>query len=129
VADIAQEYLDLLERPVFAHLGTVRPDGSPQVNPMWFAWNGSALLFTHTSSRQKYRNITHDPRVSVCLTDPENPFRYLELRGTVTAVRPDPTGAFYVELAARYGQPTAPPPADAAERVILEVAIERARGR
>ena len=58
-------HVDLLERPLFAHLATVRPDGSPQSSVMWFAWDGSRIRLTHTSTRQKFANLTREPRVAL----------------------------------------------------------------
>lgn len=123
---VPDTHLDLLERPLFCHLATLRPDGSPQANPMWSVWDGTHLRFTTTSTRQKHRNVTADPRVSISITDPDRPYRYLELRGRVTAIEPDPTGAFFTELATRYGRDLGGPPADAADRVVLVVTPESA---
>jgi PPOX class probable F420-dependent enzyme len=121
MADIPQGYESLLERPLYGHLATVRPDGTPQVNPMWFAWDGAVLRFTHTTKRQKYRNIEAQPTVAMSISDPENPYRYLEVRGLVEAIEPDPTGAFYLQLNDRYSGPLTEPPPDKADRVILIV--------
>src|SRR5438128_3348367 len=55
---------DLLDRPLFAHLATVRPDGAPQSGLMWFAWDGERARFSHTRTRQKVRNLAHEPRLS-----------------------------------------------------------------
>ena len=74
---------DLLDRPLFGHLATTRPDGTAQVNPMWFDWDGSRLRFTHTTKRQKYRNVTANPAVAMSIHDPDNPYRYLEVRVVV----------------------------------------------
>jgi PPOX class probable F420-dependent enzyme len=120
---VPEDHLDLLERPVFAHLATVRPDGSPQVNPMWFVWDGEVVRFTHTDERQKFRNLKADPRVAISIQDPENPYRYLEVRGVVSDISPDPEGAFYRELAVRYGRDRGNAPRDAAHRVIIAVAL------
>ncbi len=118
------EFVDLLERPLFAHLATVRPDGGPQSSVMWFDWDGAVLRFTHTSTRQKYRNVAHEPRVAVSIADPDNPYRYLEIRGRVSAVEPDDERAsFYRGLQERYGRTY--PISDAAVRVILTVIPER----
>jgi PPOX class probable F420-dependent enzyme len=115
-------YADLLERPLLGHLATTRPDGSVQVNPMWFDWDGERLRFTHTAKRQKYRNVRHDPRVAVSIADPDNPYRYLELRGVVEGIEEDPSGAYYVHLAERYNAPWGNrPPPDAADRVVFLV--------
>lgn len=115
----------LLHLPLFGALGTVRPDGSPQVNPMWFLWDGEHVRFTHTTRRAKYRNLKANPAMSFMLIDPANPFRYLELRGRLVEEIPDPDGAFYVTLQNRYGNDSTTPPADRADRVILGMSVEK----
>ena len=114
-------YESLLDRPLYGHLATVRPDGSPQVNAMWFAWDSQVLRFTHTNKRQKFRNVSANPAVAMSVIDPDNPYRYLEVRGVVEEIVPDPTGAFYLELNDRYDGHLTEPPADKADRVILVV--------
>jgi PPOX class probable F420-dependent enzyme len=121
---IPSDYRPLLDLPLYAALGTIRPDDTVQVNPMWFSYDGEFLRFTHTTKRQKYRNLQHNPSMSVSLLDPENPFRYLELRGRLVDTVPDPEGAFYVTLQNRYGNPSPVPPADRADRVILVMSVE-----
>lgn len=118
---IPDTLLDLLERPLYGHLATIRPDGTAQANPMWYLWDGEFLKFTNTTYRQKYRNVRHNPSVALSVTDPDTPTRYLEVRGVVERIEPDPTGAFFVELARRYGDEAATPPADAPQRVIYYV--------
>ncbi len=119
--EVPDGYEHLLDLPLYGHLATVRPDGTPQVNPMWFAWDGELLRFTHTTKRQKYRNIAGQPVVAMSISDPDNPYRYLEVRGVVEEIVPDPTGAFYLHLNDRYSGPLTEPPADAQDRVILVV--------
>ncbi|MEV3903556.1 PPOX class F420-dependent oxidoreductase [Mycobacterium sp. NPDC050551] len=119
--EVPDGYEHLLDLPLYGHLATVRPDGTPQVNPMWFAWDGELLRFTHTTKRQKYRTIAAQPVVAMSISDPNNPYRYLEVRGVVEEIVPDPTGAFYLHLNDRYSGPLTEPPADAQDRVILVV--------
>jgi PPOX class probable F420-dependent enzyme len=121
---IPSEFEDLLTRPLFAHLATIRPGGQPQVNPMWFAWDGEHLRFTNTTTRRKSRNVKLEPRVAISINDPDQPYRYLEVRGTVVAIEPDPGAVFFAELAARYHLPMDGPPSDAADRVVLVVKPE-----
>ena len=99
-----EAYLDLLERPLFAHFATVAADGSPRVNPMWFLWDNAAgvLKLTHTNQRHNYRNMQRNPRVAFSIADPDDQYRYLQLRGEVVSVEPDPTGGFYSTLQQRY---------------------------
>ncbi|HEX3782540.1 MAG TPA: pyridoxamine 5'-phosphate oxidase family protein [Pseudonocardiaceae bacterium] len=61
---IPESHRDLLEKPLLAHLATVRPDGTPQSNPMWFGWDGEVVRFTSTTTRQKYRNMVANPAVA-----------------------------------------------------------------
>jgi PPOX class probable F420-dependent enzyme len=116
---VPESHLDLLERPLFAHLATAGPDGAPQVTPVWVLWDGRRLRFTTTTDRQKCRNARRDPRVAVSINDPDRPYRYLELRGLVEHVEPDPGGAFFDVLARRYGLAYEPPLGDADRRVVL----------
>jgi PPOX class probable F420-dependent enzyme len=122
---IPADYAYLLELPAYGHLGTIRPDDTVQVNPMWFDFDGEHLRFTHTTKRAKYRNLQRNPAMSYSIIDPGNPFRYLELRGRLVDVVPDPDGAFYVHLGTRYGNENQKPPADSQDRVILVMSIEK----
>ena len=117
---VPESHRDLLDRPLFAHLATVRPDGAPQSNVMWFVWDGEHVKFTHTSARQKFKNIQHEPRVAFSIHDPDNPYRFIEVRGDVVSIEPDPGAAFYKSLQTRYGERYEVKDADV--RVILTVA-------
>jgi PPOX class probable F420-dependent enzyme len=118
------DYAHLLELPIYGSLGTIRPDDSVQVNPMWFHFDGEHLRFTHTTKRAKFRNLQHNPSMSFMVLDPDSPFRYLEVRGRLVEVVPDPKGDFYVFLGKRYGNAEQQPPSDSADRVILLMSVE-----
>ena len=128
-ASIPSPLRPLLDRPLFASLGTIRPDDTVQVNPMWFEYDGEHLRFTHTNKRGKFRNLQRNPSMSLLLVDDENPQTYLELRGKLVEVIEDPAGDFYVRLGRRYGNPDQQPPPDKADRVVLVMSIEKANGR
>jgi PPOX class probable F420-dependent enzyme len=121
---IPSSLADLLERPLYAHLATVRPDGTPQVNPTWFRFDGEYVWLTTTTRRQKHRNWQRQPAVALSITDPGQPSRYLEVRGRVERIVPDPGGAEFVRLAERYGMPQGPPP-DAADRIAVAIRPQR----
>ena len=123
---LSPEQAALLAPPTYAHLGTVRPDNTVQVNPMWFEFDGEHIRFTHTTKRAKFRNLQHNPAMSLEIINPDDPFRYLELRGRLIQVIPDPDGVFYVHLGQRYGNAAQQPPADRADRVILVMEITKA---
>ncbi len=124
-ASIPEDLRPLLDRPLFASLGTIRPDNTVQVNPMWFEYDGEHLRFTHTTYRGKFRNLQSNPSMSLLVIDDEDPQVYLELRGQLVEVINDPTGDFYVRLGRRYGNPDQQPPPDKADRVILVMSIDR----
>ena len=93
---------DLLAKAAIAHLATLRPDGMLQSNPVWFEWDGEFMKFSTTKDRQKFRNLEEDPRMAISITDPEDPYRYLEVRGVVDTVKDDPDNAFIDRLSERY---------------------------
>jgi PPOX class probable F420-dependent enzyme len=122
---IPEAYADLLERPVLAHVATVGPNGEPQNNPVWFGWDGEHLTFSQTTGRQKYRNVAREPRVALSIVDPDNPYRYLEIRGTIERIDPDPDRAFINSMAKKYlGQDVYPWHVPGDERVVLVVKPE-----
>ncbi|HEY0638732.1 MAG TPA: PPOX class F420-dependent oxidoreductase [Pseudonocardiaceae bacterium] len=75
---------ELIGAPAFSVLTTINADGSPQSSVMWMALDGDQLVFSTIRGRLKCRNLERDPRVSVCTYDPADPYRYVEVRGTVT---------------------------------------------
>ena len=119
----------LLERPLFGALGTIRPDDTVQVNPMWFEYDGEHVRFTHTRRRGKFRNLQRNPSMSLLLIDPDDPLSYVEVRGRLVEVVDDPAGDFYVRLGHRYGDPDTQPPPDKADRVVLVMSVDKVNGR
>jgi PPOX class probable F420-dependent enzyme len=80
---IPESHLDLFKKKVFAHLATLMPDGGPQVTPVWIDYDGQNVVINTAQGRQKDRNLQRDGRVALSMTDPDNPYRYLEVRGRV----------------------------------------------
>lgn len=122
-AEIPDSHRDLLESKSFAHLCSLGPRGEPQSHPVWYDAAGGQLLISTGTDRQKYRNIRRDPRISVSILDPHNPYRYLEVHGRVVEIEPDPDKAFLDRLARKYlNQDTYPyEERRSAERVILRI--------
>ena len=101
-AEIPAAFRDLFEKPSFAHLVTLMPDGSPQVSPVWCAFDGTHVLVNSARGRQKDRNMERDPRVALSIQDPANPYRYLEVRGRVVEITEQGADAQIDGLAKRY---------------------------
>jgi PPOX class probable F420-dependent enzyme len=110
-----------VERPLYSHLATVRPDGTPQVNPTWVRFDGTYLWLTTTTVRAKNRNWQAQPAVALSIIDPDRPYRYLEIRGRVERVVPDPEAAEFLRLAERYDMEQPGPPPDAADRIAVAI--------
>ena len=100
---IPESHADLLESTAVAHIATLGPDGAPQNSPVWFGWDGTYLRFTQvTGLQRKVQNLRREPRVAVSIVDQANPYRYLEIRGTVERIDPDPDGAYIDAMARKY---------------------------
>ena len=99
---IPAAYLDLFDKKSFAHLATLMPDGSPQVTPVWCDFDGSHVIINSARGRQKDKNMVPGARVALSITDPDNPYRYLEVRGTVAEVTEAGADAHIDEMAQKY---------------------------
>lgn len=82
---VPDRFHDLLDSTTLGHLATVDSDGRPQVNPVWFLWDGEHVLLSVKTETRKLSNLRRDPRVAISFLDPANPQRYVELRGEVSA--------------------------------------------
>ena len=80
---IPDQCRDLLDRPIVVSLATLMSDGSPQVQPVWCGFDGTHILVNTEKANQKYRNMSRRPAVTILAIDPDNPTRWLEVRGTV----------------------------------------------
>lgn len=122
---IPESHSDLLESKTLAHVATIGPDGNPQNNPVWFGWDGTHVQFSQTTGRQKYRNLQRVPYVALSMVDATNPYRYLEIRGTVVAIDDDPGNAFINSMAQKYlDQPEYPWHQPGDHRVVVKVLPE-----
>lgn len=122
---IPEKYADLLESNALVHIATIGPNGEPQNNPVWFGWDGQHVLISQTKGRQKFRNVQRNPRVALSIVDPANPYRYLEIRGSVVRVDEDPDRAFINSMAKKYiGQDVYPWHQPGDERVVLVIEPE-----
>jgi PPOX class probable F420-dependent enzyme len=121
---------ELLANPrVFAFLGTTFKDGRTHVNPMWIDAEGDTPTFNSALGRVKVRHLERDPRVTVTLVDLDNPYGYVEMHGTVTAVTGQEAEDHIDRLAKKYlNQDTYPwrQPGDA--RIKYRVAVDRIAG-
>jgi PPOX class probable F420-dependent enzyme len=124
---IPETHEDLLESTALANVATIGRSGEPQVNPVWFDWDGEHILFSQTIDRQKYKNVQREPRIALSIVDPANPYRYLEVRGTVARIDEDPEYAFINKMAQKYlNEEKYPWTQPGEQRVVIVVRPDRA---
>jgi len=102
MAAIPEKYRDLFNKPAFASLATLMPNGSPQVTPVWVDYDGKHVIFNSAKGRQKDRNVRREPRVALTIMDPENPYRYVEVRGRVKEITEKGADAHIDKMAKKY---------------------------
>jgi len=123
MATIPEQYHDLFEKATFAHVTTMLPDGRPHTTPVWVDYDadGDRLLVNTERHRRKARNVDRDPTVSVSMTDPDDPYRFLSVTGEVDAVTTEGARDHIDDLAGRYmGEDEYPQPIQS-ERVVLRI--------
>ena len=123
MADIPGEFLDLLTRKkALAHLATVQPDGSPQVTPVWFDYTDGHIRVNTAKGRVKARNMSEGTKVALSIVDPDNDYRYIQVRGTVTRETEEGADSHIDSLTKKYlGKDTYPAHSDKETRVIYEI--------
>jgi len=123
--------MDLLtEKKALAHLATVMADGSPQNTPVWFDYVDSKIRVNSALGRTKFRNMKEGAKVALSIADPDNPDRYVQLRGTVTKVSQDDAAAAHIDsLAHKYLGLEKNPYATAGDvRVMFEITVFSVQG-
>jgi PPOX class probable F420-dependent enzyme len=113
----------LFDAANYATVTSINPDGGPQSSVVWVRTDGDDVLFSTVKGRRKPRNFERDPRASILVIDPANPFRYAEVRGSVV-MEDDPTGELIQELSHKYtGKPWEDTPGN--ERLIVRIRAEK----
>lgn len=97
-----ENFKDLFDKKAFANLSTLMPDGSPQVTPVWVDYDGTHLLVNSAKGRVKDKNMRRNPHVALAISDPENPYRYLEVRGSVVEITESGADAHINKMAKKY---------------------------
>ena len=130
MATIPDKYLDLLtQKKAFADLATVMPDGTPQVTPVWFDYGNGIVRVNTAKGRVKQRNMKEGSPVALSIMDPENPYRYLQVRGKVTPMTEDGASAHIDSLAKKYlGKDKYPFAQPGEVRVMYEITPVAAQG-
>ncbi len=97
-----EEAMRLIEGKNFASLGTVMPDGSPQVTPVWVDHDGELLIVNTAEGRTKLRNVAKDPRVAVSIFEQDNPYNKVLIRGAVVEISKEGAEEHIDKMAMKY---------------------------
>ena len=123
--EIPATHVDILEKRCFASVATLRPDGQLSCNPVSIAWDGEKVRFSSQEGTKKVRNLRADARIALSVLDPDDPTRYVEIRG-IAEIEPDEDRTFVNQIAKKY-MDTDVYPYDPPEtrRVVVTVHAER----
>lgn len=123
---IPANYLDLFQKKAFAHLATLNADGTPQVTPVWIDYDGSHILVNSARGRRKDKNMERNRAVALSIQDPDNPYRYLEVRGHVEEITEQGADQHIDKMAKKYiGVDRYPNRAPGEVRVLYKIKPER----
>lgn len=127
-ATIPDNYMDLFRKRAFASLATLMPKGDPQVTPVWLDYDGRYVLVNSARGRQKDRNMARDPRVALSILDPDNAYRYMEIRGKVVEITEQGADQHIDRMAKKYlGEDKYPYRRPGEIRVIYKIEPQRVR--
>jgi PPOX class probable F420-dependent enzyme len=123
---IPEQFKDLFSKVAFAHIATVMPDGSPQVTPVWFDYDGSHIRVNSAKGRVKDKNMRRNKRVALSIQDPENAYRYLAVQGEIDQITEEGADAHIDQLAKKYlGKDKYPFRGSGEVRVIYKIRPEK----
>jgi PPOX class probable F420-dependent enzyme len=125
MTDIPEKFRDLMTKKAFANVATVMSDGSPQVTPVWFDYTNGKIRVNTAKGRVKARTMTQGAKVALAIMDPDNAYRYLQVRGTVGRVTEDGADQHIDSLAQKYlGKATYPFRQAGEQRIMIEITPE-----
>jgi PPOX class probable F420-dependent enzyme len=126
-AAVPEKYLDLFQKKAFGAFTTLMPDGSPQTTPVWVDHRDGQVWVNSAVGRLKDRNVRRDARVAVTIIDPDNPYRYVEVRGQVKEITESGADAHIDAMAKKYmGVDKYPLRQPGERRVLYKIAIGKA---
>ena len=102
MATIPENFRDIFAKKAFAHLATVGRDGAPQVTPVWVDYDGTHVRINTARGRVKDKNLQRNPKVALSAQDPDNPYRYVQVRGRVVEMTEKDADAHIDALSKKY---------------------------
>jgi PPOX class probable F420-dependent enzyme len=126
MSTIPAAFNDLSQKKTFAQLATIMADGTPQVTPVWWEYDGTHVVINSAKGRTKDKNMRRNPNVALSVQDPENPYRHLSLKGKVVEITENGADAHIDKLAKKYtGKDVYPNRRPGEVRVIYRIMPEK----
>jgi PPOX class probable F420-dependent enzyme len=126
MATIPDAFSDLMQKKTFAQLATIMRDGSPQVTPVWWEFDGTHVVINSAKGRTKDLNMRRNPNVALNIQDPDNPYRHLSLKGKVVEITENGADAHIDKLSKKYtGKEPYPNRRPGEVRVIYKILPEK----
>jgi PPOX class probable F420-dependent enzyme len=99
---LTEKAKEIIDKKALAHVATVMDDGSPQVTPVWVDYEGDDIVINTAEGRLKPRNIRRDPSVALSMTDPDNPYEMVAIRGHAREITEEGADEHVDEMAKKY---------------------------
>ena len=121
-----EKYRDIFDKKSFCYVATVGKDGSPQVTPVWCEFDGTHIVFNTARGRVKDSNLTRNPKITLAVSDPDNPYRYVQVKGRVAEITEDGADPHIDKMAKKYmGVESYPGRTPSEKRVIYRIRPEQ----
>ncbi len=124
---LSNEAKTMIRGANFAHLATLMPDGSPQVDPVWVDLEGEHIVIGSSASTLKCRNAKRDSRVALSIVATDNPYVEAQFRGRIIEQRPDPNFETIDRLSRKYTGRAFPFRQTPQKRVVMVIAVQWSR--
>lgn len=129
MAKLSDSIKAAFQKPIFVHLATLMPDGSPQASPVWVDIDGDAVLINSAQGRVKDKNMRRDARVAISAVDPDNAYQPIMLRGKIVEITTEGADAHIDKMAKKYLNKDKYPFRRPGEvRVIYRIEVDLAQG-
>lgn len=123
------KYRDIFDKKTFCYVATVGKDGTPQVTPVWCEFDGTHIVFNTARGRVKDANLARNPTITLAAADPDNPYRYVQVKGRVAEVTEQGADPHIDKMAKKYlGQDRYPGRKPGEQRMIVKVLPQRVQG-
>ena len=123
------KYKDIFDKKTFCYVATVGKDGTPQVTPVWGEFDGTHVVFNTARGRVKDTNLARNPKVTIAASDPDNPYRYVQVKGRIAEVTEQGADAHIDKMAKKYlDKDKYPGRKPGEQRMIVKVLPERVQG-